>query len=67
MAKIIKRGTLASEYRYVYGCLKCASVIECTQADVQDCQREGDYVECPVCRNYINWDVVVRNSQKEID
>jgi DNA-directed RNA polymerase subunit RPC12/RpoP len=66
VARIIKRGTTAEDYRYLYVHAECGSEIEFTKADVKSDTRDGDYVECPVCGRFISWEVVQRHSQKKL-
>lgn len=54
MAEIIKRGTNHLKAQYaLHTCFKCGSEIRFHRSDVKPDQRDGDYVECPVCRTFI--------------
>jgi len=53
MAKIIKTGKLKVTTAN-YTCRTCDSVIEFDRSDVRSDQRDGDYVKCPLCNNYID-------------
>ncbi len=55
MAKVLEQGTKHLEIRKAkHRCDVCASLIEFDKSDVQGDQREGDYVDCPVCTAYIS-------------
>lgn len=60
MATIIRRGDKhIRDSKARYTCGKCDSEIEFTKADVKGGdQRDGDYVQCPVCNAYISYRVV---------
>ena len=61
MAKIIERGDKhIRDNKAKHKCHKCASVIEFTKSDIKSDQRDGDYVQCPVCTTFINRSVVFK-------
>ena len=56
--KIIKRGKLReklSEPKKIE-CCKCKSTLEYEESDILHHQLIGDYIICPVCKEYINID-----------
>lgn len=61
MAKVIKRGDRhIKDSKAKYTCRKCDSVIEFTRSDIRGDHRDGDYVKCPVCSEFINSNVVFK-------
>ena len=54
--QVLKRGQPPQEVKYTYKCTACDSVLLIERSDRQACQRDGDYVICPVCDAVIAWD-----------
>lgn len=61
MAEIIKAGRKPDEVAYDFHCTRCDSIIRFRQSDRQSDQRDGDYAECPFCKHFIDWAVIVRD------
>lgn len=49
--KIIKKGNIEPK-SIKEKCSKCKTVFEYTNGDVKS-DRDGDYVECPICNSFI--------------
>ena len=52
--KIIKRGTIPGDEPFHVICLRCHTEAEAEKVDVRSDQREGAWVNCPVCRTPIS-------------
>jgi len=51
--KIIKKGSLKKK-EITKSCYNCHTKFVYTEHDIKIDQRDGDYVECPVCKSFIN-------------
>lgn len=51
--KIIKQGKIEAEKEITVTCKKCETKFSYTREDVKPDQRDGDYVECPICKSFI--------------
>ena len=53
--KIIERGQIPKHAPKKVTCYYCKSILEYTNADVKS-HRNESYVECPVCKRFLNTD-----------
>ena len=63
MAKVLERGQPPEESQYEYRCTHCNSLIQFCQDDAQS-DREGGYVQCPICQVFIAWDNVKQRGKE---
>lgn len=54
MITIIRKGQLPEEKPKKVECDRCKTIFTYTKEDVKPDQRDGDYVECPTCKAFIN-------------
>lgn len=52
--RVIKQGTLPELVEIERTCGKCHTVFAYVQKDVRSDSRDGDYVECPLCKSFID-------------
>lgn len=58
MAKVLEKGNNPKKLKAEYKCSKCNSTIEFIKKDIISDYRDGDYVQCPVCRKAISVDLL---------
>lgn len=46
-----------------YTCRTCDCRFEFDRGDRHSDQRDGDYVQCPGCKSFIDWSVATRGSR----
>lgn len=54
MKKIIKQGIDPKTKTFEVECIRCKTQFTYQMEDVESDQRDGDYVECPCCKSFIN-------------
>lgn len=54
MSRVILRGNKHIKGPVHYSCKSCESVIEFTAKDIQSDFKDGNYVICPVCGQFID-------------
>jgi len=51
--KVIKIGIPPQQQDIEKTCYKCNTVFSYNNADIKSDSRDGDYVECPICKSFI--------------
>ena len=52
--RIIKAGNIKPQ-EWMFVCFKCGCEFAASDADKNIDTRDGDWVSCPFCKSYINW------------